>query len=167
MYLTGFADEASQNLDTQIKVTKELGWNAIESRNINGVNIHDLSDRAFDEVCQKLDEAGIYINCFGSTICNWARDVDEDFNLTLEQVRRAIPRMQKLGSRLVRIMSFKRYEEGDQKATKRFELLREVNDLFYSEGITAVHENCMNYGGMSWRHTLERVHQQIVALFEA
>ena len=44
MYLTGFADEAAQDLATQIKATKELGWNAIESRNINGKNIHDISE---------------------------------------------------------------------------------------------------------------------------
>jgi hypothetical protein len=26
MYLTGFADEAAQDLATQIKATKEIGW---------------------------------------------------------------------------------------------------------------------------------------------
>lgn len=36
MYLTGFADEASQNLGVQIQVTQALGWNAIEARGIWG-----------------------------------------------------------------------------------------------------------------------------------
>ena len=27
--------------------------------------------------------------------------------------------------------------------------------MFLDAGITPVHENCMNYGGMSWRHALE------------
>lgn len=157
MYLTGFADEASQDLATQIQVTKELGWNAIESRNIWGTNIHDLSEEEFEKACRMLDEAGIYINCFGSAICNWERDVDDDWNITLGQVKRAIPRMKKLGTKLIRIMSFKRYESGDQKAQKRFKLLREVNDMFTSEGLLPVHENCMNYGGMSWKHTIELV----------
>ena len=49
MYLTGFADEAALDLDGQIAATKELGWTNIESRAIGGVNIHDLSDEAFDE----------------------------------------------------------------------------------------------------------------------
>ena len=44
MYLTGFADEASQNIDKQISATKALGWEYIESRNINGTNIHNISD---------------------------------------------------------------------------------------------------------------------------
>ena len=157
MYLTGFADEASQDLAAQIKVTKELGWNAIESRNIWGTNIHDLSEEEFEKVLKMLDEAQVHVNCFGSAICNWARDVNDDWNITLGQVKRAIPRMKKLGTRLIRIMSFKTYESGDQKAQKRFRLLREVNDMFCSEGLLPVHENCMNYGGRSWQHSLELV----------
>jgi len=34
MYMTGFADEASPSLDIQIRVTKELGWRDIESRQV-------------------------------------------------------------------------------------------------------------------------------------
>ena len=29
MYLTGFADEAARDLETQIKATKEIGWTQI------------------------------------------------------------------------------------------------------------------------------------------
>ena len=36
MYYTGFADEAANDLATQIKATKELGWSNIESRRIDG-----------------------------------------------------------------------------------------------------------------------------------
>ncbi len=42
MYLTGFADEAGAAIDTQIKATLELGWTNIESRNVEGVHIHDV-----------------------------------------------------------------------------------------------------------------------------
>jgi hypothetical protein len=34
IYLTGFADEAGPALETQIRVTKELGWKHIEMRNV-------------------------------------------------------------------------------------------------------------------------------------
>ena len=54
MYLTGIADEASQKIEEQIKATKELGWNAIESRFVNGKNIHDISEEEFDEVARLL-----------------------------------------------------------------------------------------------------------------
>ena len=50
MYMTGFADEAAKGIDGQIKATLELGWRNIESRAVDGVNIHDLDDTAFDIV---------------------------------------------------------------------------------------------------------------------
>ena len=70
MYLTGFADEAAHDIDGQIRATKELGWNNIESRNISGENIHDISNEMFDVVCGKLQDADVKINCFGSAIAN-------------------------------------------------------------------------------------------------
>jgi sugar phosphate isomerase/epimerase len=106
MYLTGFADEAATGIEGQIKATKELGWEYIESRNIDGINIHDLPEDKFAEVCAKLEEAGVKINCFGSAVANWGKRIDESFDTSLEEAKRAIPRMQKLGTKLVRIMSF-------------------------------------------------------------
>ena len=79
MYLTGIADEASQKIETQIEVTRKLGWNAIESRFIDGKNIHDLSEEAFEQVCQALDGSGVHINAFGSAFANWGKDVRDDF----------------------------------------------------------------------------------------
>lgn len=154
MYLTGFADEASQDIDLQIKATKELGWDAIESRNINGKNIHDLPDDEFNLVANKLDAADIRINCFGSAIGNWAKDINDPFDITLAEVERAIPRMKRLGTRLIRIMSYARCEGEEQFAAERFRRLNEVVQRFIDNGIQPVHENCMNYGGMSWQHSL-------------
>lgn len=157
MYLTGFADEASQDLATQIRVTQALGWNAIESRGVWGRNIHDLDDAAFERACTMLDEAGVFVNCFGSTIANWAKSVDDPFEITLAEVERAIPRMQRLGTKLIRIMSYARLPGADQRPQERFARLREIQARFADAGLTPVHENCMNYGGLSSRHTLELV----------
>ena len=70
MYLTGFADEASQDLEVQIRTTKELGWTAIEARGIWGTNIHDLDDERFELVCRALrcgvGEIAIELCGFGS-----------------------------------------------------------------------------------------------------
>lgn len=159
MYLTGFADEAAAQLDKQIAATKELGWSNIESRNIDGKNIHDLDDKAFDEAHGKLQAANISVNCFGSAIANWAKDIRKvgDFERDLEQTRRAIPRMQKLGTRLIRIMSYAAIPDmpaWDQMAAERFRRLREITGMFLDAGLQPVHENCMNYGGMGWQFTL-------------
>ena len=104
MYLTGFGDEAGGDIDTQIRATKELGWENIESRSIDGKNIHDMPDEAFDVACGKLEEAGVKINCFGSAIANWGKSIEDPFEITVEEINRAIPRMQRLGSKLIRIM---------------------------------------------------------------
>lgn len=159
-YLTGFADEAAKDLDGQIRATRELGWTNIESRNIDGTNIHDLSDAAFDVACGQLADAGVRVNCFGSAIANWGKRIDQPFDSSLAEARRAIPRLQRLGTKLVRIMSFAVRQDAagadlpDQMEEERFRRVRELHTMFTAAGITPVHENCMNYGGMSWRHTL-------------
>ena len=93
MYLTGFADEVSQDLEEQIQVTKELGWNAIEARSVWGTNIHDIGEKDFERVRRLLDDAEVHINCFGSTIANWSKHVTDPFDQTLAELARAIPRM--------------------------------------------------------------------------
>ena len=160
MYLTGFADEAATDIDGQIRATKELGWENIESRAINGANIHDLSDFDFDIVYGKLQDAGVKINCFGSAIANWGKKIDEPADSSLAEARRAIPRMKRLGTKLIRIMSFAVLpdrEPDDQMEEERFKRVRELHKLFTDEGITPVHENCMNYGGMGWPFTLKLI----------
>ena len=160
MYLTGFADEAAKSIDGQIKATKELGWENIESRAIDGKNIHDITDEEFDIVYGKLQDAGVKINCFGSAIANWGKKIDEPCGSSIEETKRAIPRMAKLGTKLVRIMSFavlKEREPDDQMEQERFKRLRELRAMFADAGMEPVHENCMNYGGMGWKYTLKLV----------
>jgi len=157
MYLTGFADEAGSTIDGQIGATKELGWKNIESRAAGSGNIHDIPDAEFDTVGGKLADAGISVNCFGSAIANWGKPIDQPADSSFAEARRAIPRMQRLNTKLIRIMSFavlKDREPEDQMEQERFRRLRELVKMFSDAGITAVHENCMNYGGMGWPYTI-------------
>jgi sugar phosphate isomerase/epimerase len=158
VYLTGFADEAADDIDGQIRATKELGWKHIEARGVHGETIHDLPDAEFDSVCEKLAAAGVQVNCLGSSIANWGKSITAPFQETLDVVDRSIPRMHKLGAKLVRIMSYAIIQDrppDDQMAEERFRRLREIVRRFGDAGITVVHENCMNYGGMGWPFTLE------------
>jgi sugar phosphate isomerase/epimerase len=160
MYLTGFADEAAPDIDGQIRATKELGWSHIESRNIDGVNIHDIPEPKFEKVAGELEDAGVQINCFGSAIANWGKQITDPFDITLEEIERVIPRMQRLGTKLIRVMSYAVLpdrEAGDQMEEERFRRLRVLLQMFTDAGLTPVHENCMNYGGMSWQHTLRLI----------
>jgi sugar phosphate isomerase/epimerase len=160
MYLTGFADEAGNDIDTQIKATLELGWKNIELRAIGEKNLASISDVEFETLCEKLKTAGISINCFGSGIANWSKSPrsEEDFEASVKELKDSIPRMQRLGTKIVRGMSFKildneRFDSPELEKT----IFKKVNilaDMCEDAGIIYGHENCMNYAGQSHVHTL-------------
>jgi sugar phosphate isomerase/epimerase len=160
MILTGIGDEAGILLDAQIKATQQLGWKYLEMRMVEVPgfpkgNFHDIPDPAFDIAVQRLHEANIGVYCFGSAIANWSQKLSDPFDITLAEVNRCIPRMQKLGAKFVRIMSFKPGDSEETTPPEVFRRIDRVSRMFQDAGLQAVHENCMNYGGMSWRHALE------------
>lgn len=158
--LTGFADEASRDIDLQIRATKDLGWSAISTRMVGNMNIHDMPEEDFLAAAAKLDAAGITVPEFGSAIGNWGKKISSDFAITLAEIDRAIPRMKRLGTPMIRIMSYAQEPWGeDQDEAERFQRLREIVKRFADEGITAVHENCMNWGGFSAEHSLRLVEE--------
>ncbi len=158
MYLTGFADEAANDIEGQIRATKELGWRNIEARSIDGENITNVSDEKFDQLCAKLDEAGVMINCFGSAVANWAKKLSDPPESSYEELKRAIPRMHRLETKIIRVMSFAVPEDAsiDEPSTVG-EVLRRMKELARiaeDGGVVLVHENCDNWGGRSHEHTL-------------
>lgn len=160
MILTGIGDEAGNTIDAQIRAAQELGWTHLEMRGVempgfSKANFHDIPDEAFDQAVDRLAAARIGVYCFGSTIMNWAKTVATPFDVTIAEVNRCIPRMQRLGTKFVRIMSFKPADIEEEIPAVVFERVREVTKRFLDAGITPVHENCMNYGGMSWQHALQ------------
>ncbi len=160
---TGFADEAAAGIQGQIAATKILGWTSIESRNIDGVNLTDIDDSKFDEVEDALKSSGVRIDCFGSAVANWAKDPrkEEDFQKSIAELKRAIPRMQRLGTKLIRGMSFAVVKDEAPDSPRIQKLVIEKLSILVrmceEAGITYLHENCMNFGGQSWEHTLHLV----------
>ncbi len=160
MYYTGFADEAADGIQGQIEATKQLGWSRIESRNINGMAIGRLSDEDFNKVVDALSNAEVCINCIGSPIANWGCSIFSPLEETVDAVKQIIPRMKRLDCDMIRIMSYaimKDREPDNQEETERFRRVRLINDMFAGAGIMAVHENCMNYGGMSAENMLRLI----------
>jgi sugar phosphate isomerase/epimerase len=168
--LTGIADEAGASLDVQIQAHKTLGWDSIESRGIEleGVkgNLHEVPEATFDKACEKLAAAGMGVCGFGSLIGNWAKKITDDFSITAAEIDRAIPRMQRLGAKLIRVMSYAvcKTDGGDdleeQLAPERIRRMNEIKRRFDDAGITMVHENCMNWGGMSVEH-VHRINEAV------
>jgi sugar phosphate isomerase/epimerase len=160
MNLMGIGDEGCSAIEGQIRATKDLGWSYLEPRGVEvpgyaKANFHDIPEEAFDLAVRKLEDAGVSAYCFGSTIMNWSKKVGDPFELTLNEVKRAIPRMKRTGAKFVRIMSFKPDDDEYAIPAEVFRRVKDVTNMFVDQGLQPVHENCMNYGGMSWQHALE------------
>lgn len=119
-----------------------------------------MSEDDFNRVADQLDQAGIQVIEFGSLIGSWSKPIESDFSITLGEIERAIPRMQRLGTQIVRIMSYAQKPWGeDQQEAERFRRLREIVERFTDAGLQAAHENCMNWGGFSAQHSLRLVEE--------
>ncbi|MFD2256908.1 sugar phosphate isomerase/epimerase family protein [Luteolibacter algae] len=159
-FLTGFADEAAEDIHGQIKAIKTLGWSHIELRSVNGKNITDISEKEFETVAEALEENQIRANALGSTIANWGKSILDPIDRDLEEIERAIPRMKALGCKHIRIMSYAVLpgrDARDQMLEERVERLRRIAGRFAEEDLQVLHENCANYGGMGWQFTMQLI----------
>jgi sugar phosphate isomerase/epimerase len=168
MFLSGIADEASPLLERQIAAHKELGWKHIELRNIEGTNLTDLSEEEFERVAGEIQAAGLQVSCFASQIANWSRPIDSDYDLDLEEMGRAVPRMVRLGTKYIRCMSYPNAETAWPDNEWRHEVVRRLRGLakMAEQGdVIMVHENCNGWGGQGPRHSLQLVEEVASAHF--
>ena len=147
-------------MDAQIKATRELGWKHVEMRAVEVPgfpkgNFHDIPDKAFDIAAGRLEEAGLGVYCFGSAIANWSKKNFRSVPNHPGRSRRCIPRMQRAGREICPHHEFQTRRPGKPTPPEVFRRIGEVTRMFRDAGLQPVHENCMNYGGMSWRHGLE------------
>lgn len=156
MYFSGISDEAGTTIERQIAAHKVLGWTRHELRLVNGTNLTDVDDATFEHTVAALEEAGMTVCSFASQLANWSRPITKDFAIDVEEMRRAIPRMQRLGTPIIRCMSYPNDGLADEawrdEAVRR---LRELARMAEDGGVTIVHENCNGWGGESAANTLE------------
>jgi sugar phosphate isomerase/epimerase len=148
--LSGFADEAAKGLREQIAIHKRFDIHSLEIRNADDVNIGQMNDTHFEEVYRIIQEEQISICGFGSAIANWARPITTDFQIDLDELRRSIPRMHKLDTTIIRIMSYP--NDGLDESSWKKEVIRRVKELSNiaeQEGIILGHENCDGWGSQS------------------
>ena len=147
---TGFTDEAERSLDGQISTLREVGWSAIELRLIDGKNICDFTDEEWKRTWDRLQKEQIQVVGFGGQIGNWARPIDSDFSLDIDELKRVAPRMRQAGTKFLRIMSYPNSESNPLSRSEwRIEAVRRLKELAKiaeGEGIILGHENCSGYG---------------------
>lgn len=141
MKIYAFADEASANIDEQIKAMKENRLDGLEIRNVDGVNIAEISDRKAKEVRKKLDNACLRVWTVGSPIGKIDIEKD-DFALHTEKFKRTLELADILGAENVRLFSFfTPAENRDSYKDKVIERLGTFCEIAKGSGITLCHEN--------------------------
>jgi sugar phosphate isomerase/epimerase len=148
--MTGIADEGGEGIDRQIENHQALGWETIELRNVEKVNICEMDDHQFNKVRDAMEKAGMKAAGFGSAIANWARPITGEFSRDREDLIRAIPRMRQLNTQFIRIMSYP--NDGLEEKTwkeETFSRITELTRIAEGEGIVLLLENCDGWASTS------------------
>ncbi len=157
--LSGLADEAGSGIETQVRAHLELGWRAIELRQIDGRNVSlELPRADFDRVCEVIAAAGLTVSGVASAIGNWSRPITGEFQLDVAELKSAVGRLARLGTRCLRTMSWTR--DGATESAWRHEAVRRYRELARiaaDADVLLLHENCEGWGGQSARHTAELI----------
>jgi sugar phosphate isomerase/epimerase len=158
MFYTGISDEAGRPLETQIRAHKALGWDHVELRMVGEHSFSIMPDDLFEQAVELLDAAGMKVSCFASGIANWARKISCDPQKDYDDLAIAMPRMRRLGTPFIRIMSYPNDPDAPVPETEwRRESIARVKRLARMAedgGVTLVHENCSGWGGESAENTL-------------
>ena len=142
MKIYAFADEASPFIDGQIIALKENGLDGLEIRNVDNVNVSDISDAKAKEVRKKLDDAGLSVWSVGSPIGK-TDIVKDNFDLHTEKFRRTLEIAEILGAKNIRLFSFYIPKDSDPSEYRNevIERLGKFIGIASETGIELCHEN--------------------------
>ncbi len=136
-----FADEVSPFIDKQIEAMKNNSLSGLEIRNVDDVNIAEISDRTAKEVKAKTDAADLRVLTIGSPIGKM--DIEKgNFPLHTEKFKRTLELANILGAENLRLFSFfTPTEERSSYRDRVIERLSLFSELARGSGITLCHEN--------------------------
>lgn len=148
--ITGIADEGARTIEDQLSLHEQLGWNSIELRSVDGLNVCEMPEKEFELVAGAIEERQMSVISFGSSIANWARAVTGDFSLDTRDLRRSASRMHRLGVKYLRVMSYTR-GDADEDEWKREALrrMKELTRMAHEEGIVLLLENCDGWASLT------------------
>ncbi|MCX4747950.1 sugar phosphate isomerase/epimerase [Kitasatospora sp. NBC_01287] len=144
----GIADEAAVDLAGQLAATRELGWQSIELRTIDGQPLELLNGPAFARAAARIAEAGLAVPVVASRIGGWSRPISCDLDQELADLTVLADRCAVLGTRYLRIMSYP--NDGLTEVAWEREVLRRTRVLAKhaaDRGLVLLHENCSGWAG--------------------
>lgn len=142
--ISGFYDEISSDLQTQIDVVKELSEGYMCPRSINGKNISAYSVEEFErDIKPLLDNSGIRFSSIGSPIGKIGLYDDEAFESQKKKLANLIKIAQLMDCKYIRVFSFFVNKKGDYSeyfpvVVKK---LKEFIKIAEGSGVVLLHEN--------------------------
>ena len=163
MKIYAFADEASANVDQQIVAMKRNGLQGLEIRNVDGVNISDITVEKAKEVHQKLKEAGLVVWSIGSPLGKVG--IEDDFEAHMAKFKHTLEIAKLLECNNIRLFSF--YLPGDKEPERYHDevicRLKKMVEAAKGSGIDLCHENEKGIYGDVAKRCLE-IHKEIPEL---
>ena len=163
MNIYAFADEASASIDKQIIAMKRNGLQGLEIRNVDGVNVSDITLDKAREVHKKLEEAGLKVWSIGSPLGKIG--IEDDFEPHLDKLKHTLEVAKILECGNIRMFSFylpegKRPEEYREAVLCR---LRAMVEAAKDSGIELCHENEKGIYGDNAERCMD-IHKEIPEL---
>lgn len=141
MKIYAFADEANPMLDGQIEAMRRNGLNGLEIRNVDGINVADLTVEQAQNIRKKMDAAGLTVWSIGSPIGKIS--ITDPFAPHLEKMQHTLKIAEILGAKNMRIFSFY-IPEGEAPEQYLDEVIARLKAFVAAAegtGITLCHEN--------------------------
>lgn len=159
MRIYGFADEASSDINEQILAMKRNGLDGLEIRNVDGVNISDITVAKAQEVRKKLRDNGLTVWSIGSPIGKIDIGKD-DFNEHLDKFRHTLELAKVLETENIRLFSFYMPEDRNPEDYRNevIDRMGQLLDVAKGSGVDLCHENEKGIYGDDAKHCLELFH---------
>ena len=138
--ITGFADEISDDLSTQIESLKKLDIHYVEMRGVDGNNLIFHNNEKVKEIRSRLDDAGIALSALGSPLGKIG--IEDSFDKHFEDFKHAVEIAHMMDTKNIRMFSF--YISDEQRQTRKgevFDRLGRFVDYASDNDIVLLHEN--------------------------
>ena len=139
--LFAFADEASKEVDGQIRAMLRNGLQGLEIRGVDGQNVSTITIEKAREVRKKLDDNGLITWSIGSPIGKIK--LTDDFAAHLDTFRHTLEIANILGAENLRMFSFY-MPKGEDPTPYRNQVMDQLGQMIQAaagSGVTLCHEN--------------------------
>lgn len=138
--LSGFADEISSDLTTQLDSLKKLDMHYVEMRGVDGSNLIFHSMKKVKEIKLRLDNAGVRLSALGSPLGKIG--IEDDFENHFEEYKQAVEIAHVMDTKNIRMFSFYVPEgRGEFYKQEVFERIGRFVDYAKNNDVVLLHEN--------------------------